>query len=91
MLPSLWKQTSNASLVGLTMAYPLWLLARQIGNPTAVVQGWMHTNFRDAESPPPVGSQLLAYVLVGTAGFVMTDRLIPNIKVRISLFVSLFI
>ena len=32
--------------------------------------------------PPPVSSQLLAYIIVALFGYIATSKLVPNIKVR---------
>jgi hypothetical protein len=76
----MWKSFSNQQLALLPLMLPLYLVINMLGNPISILQGWMTKSFRDAESPPPVGSQLLAYVLVGLLGYVITDALIPNIQ-----------
>lgn len=57
------------------------LLASLIGNPVYVVQRWISQD-RDTNSlaPPPVASQLLAYLLVAILGFIVTYRLVPRIR-----------
>lgn len=64
----------------LPLTLPLYLLARQLGNPIPILEEWMTKSFRDADTPPPVGSQLLAYLLVALFGYVVTNALIPNIQ-----------
>ena len=65
-----------------------------IGNPIATVQSWIQFFFSSltkshevllneddlARRPsPPVESQLLAYLTVAVLGYILTNRLIPNI------------
>ena len=57
---------------------PCILLLQLIGNPIAVVQQWITKEHLGP--PPPVSSQLLAYLLVAILGFKVTDRLVPSIQ-----------
>lgn len=73
----------NYVLASIPLAFPLYYLMILVDNPINVVKRWSY-NFRessDSVSAPPVGSQLLAYVVVGVLGYIATDKLIPNIKV----------
>ena len=78
----------NALLSLVPIAFPLWYLVRVMNNPVPVIWGWIQQFFGQQEqeasndSSPPVGSQLVAYVVVAIFGFGLTDYLIPNIKVR---------
>jgi hypothetical protein len=77
-----------ASLVALLpLVPPSLLLAKLIGNPLHVVHRWMtHDKIGGSiansvdDDPPPVSSQLLAYVIVALLGYAVTNRLVPNIK-----------
>ena len=82
MWTALLKHASNQQLALLPLLLPLYLLLRFLGNPLPIVQGWMTTHKADRDIPPPVGSQLLAYMIVGWCGYRATHALIPNIKVR---------
>ena len=73
-------QLSNSQLAILPLILPTYLIVRVLQNPIPILQGWMTKSFRDVDSPPPVGSQLLAYVIVGVFGYLVTNALIPNIK-----------
>jgi hypothetical protein len=77
---------SNHILALIPLIFPLYYLAILVDSPLDVVKRWFHL-FRESAAGstmtgPPVGSQLLAYVVVGLLGYVATDKLIPNIKVR---------
>ena len=78
------EQLSNLQLAFLPLLLPLYLLLRLLGNPLDILQGWIALeNTQDSSSdsqPPPVGSQLLAYMIVGVSGYVATNALIPNIQ-----------
>ena len=71
-------------LATIPMFLPSWLLLNLMDrNPMQVIGRWVQ---QLAEAPsdrsvPPVESQLLAYVGVAVFGFLITDRLIPNIQV----------
>jgi hypothetical protein len=76
---------SNYILALIPISFPAWYLIALIDNPLLGVGRWSQA-FRESngDSPavPPVGSQLLAYVVVALLGYVTTDKLVPNIKVR---------
>ena len=77
------EQLSNLQLAFLPLLLPLYLLLRLLGNPLVILQGWIALeNIQDSSDsqPPPVGSQLLAYMIVGVSGYVATNALIPNIQ-----------
>lgn len=76
----LLRKAGNQQLAIFPLLLPLYLLLQLMGNPIPIVQGWTTKSFRSAETPPPVGSQLLAFVLVGLFGYHLTNALIPNIK-----------
>ena len=84
MWKTLLKSASNTQLAILPLVVPSFLLGRFLGNPLTIVEGWItkRTSSSVATSPPPEGSQLLAYLLVGYLGYRMTHALIPNIQVR---------
>ncbi len=66
------------------MVLPGWLLLDLMnGNPLQVIGRWIQHFAQPPIIPsvPPVESQLLAYVGVAVFGFVVTNRLIPNIQV----------
>ena len=79
-------------LVAVPMLLPAWYLVELLNqNPLSVIGGWIQqairvilkqTALEEQPKIPPVASQLLAYVTVALAGFAITNRLIPNIKVR---------
>lgn len=73
------EQASNQQLALTPLAVPLYLLLRLLGNPIPIVRGWFGPKMSD-EEPPPMSSQLLAYMIVGISGYVVTDALVPNIK-----------
>ena len=67
---------------------PGCLLLELLDNPVPVVRRWIEWLFWsprhavvDAEMPP-VSSQLLAYVVIGIVAFILTNRLVPHIKVN---------
>ncbi|CAB9527765.1 dolichyl-phosphate N-acetylglucosaminephosphotransferase [Seminavis robusta] len=77
---TLLKSLSNFQLAILPLLLPCYLLLQMLGNPLLILQGWMTIKSDAESSPPPVGSQLLAYVVVGVLGYVVTNALIPNIQ-----------
>ena len=76
---------SNHLLESIPLAFPLYYLAILVDSPIDVVKRWFYLMREPSDSMtgPPVGSQLLAYVVVGVLGFIATDKLIPKIKVKI--------
>jgi hypothetical protein len=75
----------NVFLASLPLIVPCILLVRLLGNPVLIVKGWIDrlggkTATDPSEGPPPVASQLLAYLLVAVLGFMVTNRLVPNIR-----------
>ena len=67
------------------------LLVRLLDNPIPIVLRWakffllgewvgVSLDERPKTAPPPVGSQLLAYVLFMTMGYMATNHLVPKIK-----------
>jgi lipid-A-disaccharide synthase-like uncharacterized protein len=81
---------SNYILALLPLAIPGWYLLDQLDDPIPVFGRWFRmliSSTPDENSPtvPPVGSQLLAYVVVALFGFVVTNHLVPNIKVNINM------
>lgn len=77
---------SNHVLALIPLAFPFYYLIILVDSPLNVVKRWFYLfSESTADSTtqlPPVGSQLLAYVVVGVLGYIATDKLIPNIKVR---------
>lgn len=73
----------NHILALIPLLFPLYYLAILVDSPVDVVKHWFYRESADDSTTtgPPVGSQLLAYVVVGILGYVATDKLIPNIKV----------
>lgn len=82
----------NYALALIPISLPAWFLVDLIDSPLLVIEGWsrqgpMTRSKRDdsldgaVSVPPPVGSQLLAYLAVAFLGYAATYRLIPNIKV----------
>jgi hypothetical protein len=74
-------------LAAIPLAFPAWYLVILLDNPMLVVGRWFNmliSSKANEDSPdvPPVGSQLLAYVVVALFGYGMTNKLVPNIKVR---------
>jgi hypothetical protein len=79
---------TNYLLAAIPIAFPAWYLVILLDDPVPVVCRWFRmlvssqaSDAEDSPAVPPVGSQLLAYVVVALLGFAMTDRLVPNIKV----------
>lgn len=77
-------------LAAVPLAFPVGHLVTLLDNPVPVVGRWLRmlisSHSFENDSPnepsiPPVGSQLLAYVVVATFGFAVTNHLVPNIKV----------
>ena len=67
---------------------PAWYLVDQLDDPVAVVGRWLRmfvSSPADEALPsvPPVGSQLVAYVVVALFGFLATNQLVPHIKVGV--------
>lgn len=75
---------ANSILALVPLFFPGWYLIALLDNPLQVVGEWFH-EFRqskgDSPDVPPVGSQLLAYVIVAVFGYLATAKLVPNIKV----------
>ena len=80
----------NYILASIPLIFPAYLSIDLLDNPLIVVSRWFES-YNDSSSStlngdgsaiPSVSSQLLAYVAMGIFGFILTDRLIPNIKVR---------
>jgi hypothetical protein len=62
---------------------PSCLLVPLLATPFPTAKRWIQhfLGLREDElSVPPVGSQLLAYVLVALLGFAATNKLVPKIK-----------
>jgi hypothetical protein len=79
----------NYILASIPLIFPAYLSIDLLDNPLTVVSRWFESNNNSSSSTlnddaaiPSVSSQLLAYVAMGVFGFILTDRLIPNIKVR---------
>ena len=76
----------NVILAFLPLLPPGALLVRLIGNPATVIQRWIishvqqNNDDRHNDVPPPVASQLLAYLIVAMLGYMVTNRLVPSIK-----------
>jgi hypothetical protein len=71
-------------LAAIPMFVPCWLLLNLMDrNPLQVIGRWIQQLAQppSERSVPPVESQLLAYVVVAVFGFLVTNRLIPNIQV----------
>eukprot|EP00978_Attheya_sp_CCMP212_P047911 scaffold447983_cov67-Attheya_sp.AAC.1 len=78
-----WHDGVNALAAAIPLAAPAYLLMDLVGNPIPFVLGWFgggSVRFTK-DVPPPVESQLLAYVLVAMLGYVGTRKLVPKIKV----------
>lgn len=82
---------SAALLVVLPSIPAAVVLAGLLDNPIPVLARWgdfflsgawvgMNLDERDREHPPPVGSQLLAYLCMSLMGYAMTNHLVPKIK-----------
>jgi len=78
----------NYILASIPLIFPAYLSIDLLDNPLIVVSRWFES-YNDSSSStlngddsaiPSVSSQLLAYVAMGIFGFILTDRLIPNIK-----------
>ena len=72
------KNRTNVFFACLPLLPPGILLWQLIGNPVTVVQQWITQEHPD--TPPPVSSQLLAYLLVAIFGYLVTDQLVPSIQ-----------
>jgi hypothetical protein len=78
--------TIDRIIAVIPLLFPLWLLIPLLDNPIPILGRWLRLLVErrpPGESPevPPVGSQLLAYVVVALLGFAATNKLVPNIKV----------
>lgn len=76
------RTSMNSFLACIPLIPPGVLLLRLIGNPVNVVLRWLSARRSqdDDGTPPPVASQLLAYLLVSILGYMATYRLVPSIK-----------
>lgn len=76
---------SNYALALIPLSLPVWHLIALIDSPLLVMERWRsyflgYGSKIEGDSAPPVGSQLLAYLVVALFGYVVTHRLIPNIQ-----------
>ena len=76
------KRANN--ILALAPLVPGFYLALSLlDNPFSTVLRWITNLSKQREVAPeipPISSQLLAYILIGVAGYWMTNKLVPNIK-----------
>ena len=81
---SLTMTKSVNTILALVPLVPAAFLALSLlDNPLNTLERWITNLWKtreDAPEIPPISSQLLAYILIGMAGYWMTDKLVPNIK-----------
>ena len=87
--------SSNYILAAIPLLFPAWVAISLLENPRDLANGLLET-FSGSKPPsstssgsdggmptPSVSSQLLVYSAMGIFGFVLTNRLVPSIKVRV--------
>ena len=87
----------NYILASVPLLFPALIAIDLLDNPWTIASSWLKylDDSNRNESPPSlsngenegidspsVSSQLLAYLAMGIFGFLLTNRLVPNIKVR---------
>ena len=74
----------NYILAAVPLLIPTMTAIGLLENPQALAERWLEHPFSlsSSGSTPSVSSQLLAYSAMGIFGYLLTNRLIPNIKVR---------
>ena len=75
----------NYILAAVPLLIPTMTAIGLLENPQALAERWLEHPFSLTSSgpTPSVSSQLLAYSTMGIFGYLLTNRLIPNIKVRL--------
>jgi hypothetical protein len=90
---------TNYLLAAVPLAFPAWFLMDLVEDPLPILGRWLQmaissktndNHHEDSPAVPPVGSQLLAYVVVAVFGYVVTNRLVPNIQVSCYLLTRLY-
>ena len=81
--------STNYILASIPLLFPTWVAIGLLENPQALANRWLENlsstsvgSDRDV-STPSVSSQLLVYSAMGAFGYLLTNRLVPNIKVRL--------
>lgn len=84
---------TNYILASIPLLFPAWTAIDLLENPWAIANWWfenlserdsnnLFANSNDGDIViPSVSSQLWVYSLMGISGYLLTDRLVPKIKV----------
>lgn len=87
--------STNYILASIPLVFPAWIAIDLLENPWNLAKYWLENfdgskqNLTSSSSSndgdievPSVSSQLLVYSAMGVFGYVLTNRLVPSIKVR---------
>ena len=88
--------STNYVLASIPLLFPAWIAIELLENPLNLAKYWVENfngskqNLASSSSSndgdievPSVSSQLLVYSAMGVFGYLLTNRLVPSIKVRI--------
>ena len=89
---------TNYILAAIPLLFPAWIVIDTLEDPWTLASRWSENVFvkqrlqfssDDAGdiALPSVSSQLIVYSVMGTFGYILTNRLVPKIKVRACIFV----
>ena len=89
---------TNYILAAIPLLFPTWIVIDTLEDPWTLASRWSENVFvkqrlqfssDDAGdiALPSVSSQLIVYSVMGTFGYILTNRLVPKIKVRACIFV----
>ena len=95
--PSIMSLT-NYILAAIPLLFPAWIVIDTLEDPWTLASRWSENFFvkqrlqfssDDAGdiALPSVSSQLIVYSVMGTFGYILTNRLVPKIKVRACIFI----
>jgi hypothetical protein len=76
-------ESANTFLALVPLVPAAFLALSLVDNPLKILERWLTNPWKNRENIPeipPVSSQLLAYLLIGIAGYFMTNKLVPRIK-----------
>ncbi len=80
--------STNYILASIPLLFPAWVAIGLLDNPQTLANRWLENlsstsvgSDGDVVPTPSVSSQLLIYSAMGAFGYLLTNRLIPNIKV----------
>jgi hypothetical protein len=80
--------SSNYILASIPLLFPAWIAIDLLENPRTLALSWLEylapysSSSEKSVEMPSVSSQLLIYSAMGIFGYLLTNRLVPNIKVR---------